>query len=120
MHKLNLINRAMKIFLLIPDMMLSSSNMPPKRIPKTGGQIKIGLGVPLLIRQKRDISRGKANVTDTAFDPSEKQSFEDNLKMEIISLDLVSSSKKGHNITMLTQQTKLMLGQLQQTFYNPN
>jgi hypothetical protein len=94
--------------------------MPPKRIPKTGGQIKIGLGVPLLIRQKRDISRGKANVTEIAVDPSEKQSLEDNLKIEIISLDLISSSAMKHNIPMLTQQTKLMLVQLQQTFYNPN
>jgi len=120
MYKLNLIYRAMKIFLLIPDMMLSSSNKPPKRIPKTSGQIKIGLGVPLLIRQKRDISRGKANVTDVAVDPSEKQSLESELKMEIISLDLVGLSATSHNIPMLTPQTKLMLAQLQQTFYNPN
>ena len=120
MHKLNLINRAMKIFLLIPDMMLSSSDMPTKRIPKNSGQIKIGLGVPLLIRQKRDISRRKANVINNPIDPSEKQSLVDNLKMEIISLDLKSSAATSHNIAMLTQQTKLMLAQLQQTFYNPN
>lgn len=120
MLKLILNNFIMKIYLLIPDTILPSTKTPGKKNPKTNDKLVIGLGVPLLIRRKRDILRSKAKVAESSTDSCEKQLPEDRPTTDTASVDFLSSSISCFRIGMVTPQTKLLFARLQQNFRSLN